>query len=74
MDTGDKVTGDGIAFECHDLVIDEASLTGESEPMKKSVNRKPFCRSGTQVGMALSQGYTLSDVLGSVLFRHSVYC
>lgn len=55
VDIGDKVTGDGIAFEAHDLVIDEASLTGESEPMKKTVNRKPFCRSGTQVGPVVPQ-------------------
>ncbi|GMH44859.1 hypothetical protein BSKO_12811 [Bryopsis sp. KO-2023] len=49
LDTGDKVTGDGVLFENHDLVIDEASLTGESEPIKKNISRKPFCRSGTQV-------------------------
>jgi magnesium-transporting ATPase (P-type) len=31
-------------------VIDEASLTGESDPIKKNPEEDPWCRSGTQVG------------------------
>jgi len=49
LNTGDRVTADGIAFESHDLVIDEASLTGESEPIKKNPDKDFWCRSGTQV-------------------------
>eukprot|EP00210_Caulerpa_lentillifera_P003791 g3621.t2 len=49
LNTGDRVTADGILFYNNDLVIDEASLTGESEPIKKRLDRDPFCRSGTQV-------------------------
>ncbi len=30
-------------------MIDEASLTGESDPIKKSPEEDPWCRSGTQV-------------------------
>jgi Ca2+-transporting ATPase len=30
-------------------VVDEASLTGESDPIKKSPDEDPWCRSGTQV-------------------------
>ena len=30
-------------------VVDEASLTGESDPIKKSPEEDPWCRSGTQV-------------------------
>jgi Ca2+-transporting ATPase len=48
LDTGDKVTADGIYITGHGLVIDEAALTGESEPLKKNEER-PFVRSGTQV-------------------------
>lgn len=49
IDTGDKVTADGLLIEGHDLVVDEAALTGESEPVKKRPNRDIWCRSGTQV-------------------------
>lgn len=49
LNTGDRVTADGLLFYNNDLIIDEASLTGESEPLKKRVDKDPFCRSGTQV-------------------------
>ncbi len=48
LDTGDKIVADGITTEFHGLVVDEASLTGESEPVKKGED-DVFCRSGTQV-------------------------
>ncbi|KAK9865493.1 hypothetical protein WJX84_011923 [Apatococcus fuscideae] len=48
LDTGDKIVADGIVTEFHGLVVDEASLTGESEPVKKGED-DVFCRSGTQV-------------------------
>lgn len=47
LDTGDKIVADGITTEFHGLVVDEASLTGESEPVKKGED-DVFCRSGTQ--------------------------
>ncbi len=49
LNTGDKITADGVVIDAFDLVIDEASLTGESDPMKKGP-WDPWCRSGTQVG------------------------
>lgn len=39
---------DGLIITSHGLVIDEASLTGEADPMKKGAD-DPWCRSGTQV-------------------------
>jgi hypothetical protein len=45
---GDKIIADGLVLESHGLVIDEASLTGESDPIKKN-EEDPWCRSGTQV-------------------------
>ena len=48
LDTGDRVVADGLYISGHNLVIDEASLTGESDPKKKS-EEKPWLRSGTQV-------------------------
>jgi hypothetical protein len=43
-----QVVADGLVFESFGLVIDEASLTGESDPIKKNED-DPWCRSGTQV-------------------------
>ena len=35
--------------QVHGLVVDEASLTGESDPVKKGPTDEPWVRSGTQV-------------------------
>ena len=48
LDAGDKIVADMLMFESHGLVIDEASLTGESDPIKKHVDTDPWIRSGTQ--------------------------
>ncbi|MEW5301157.1 MAG: hypothetical protein WDW36_004035 [Sanguina aurantia] len=57
LDTGDKLVADGVVIEHQGLVIDEASLTGEAEPIKKNKEEDPWIRSGTQV----------SDGSGSIL-------
>jgi magnesium-transporting ATPase (P-type) len=44
LDTGDKIIADGILIETFGLIIDEASLTGESDPIKKNVEEDPWCR------------------------------
>lgn len=49
LDMGDKVIADGIVIESQGLVLDEASLTGESDPIKKTREGDPWVRSGTQV-------------------------
>jgi magnesium-transporting ATPase (P-type) len=46
-----QVVADGVVTESFGLVLDEASLTGESDPIKKN-EEDPWCRSGTQVGAA----------------------
>ncbi|KAI8473287.1 MAG: plasma membrane calcium ATPase [Monoraphidium minutum] len=48
VDMGDKIIADGVMVDGHHLVVDEASLTGESDPIKKSPEEDPWCRSGTQ--------------------------
>jgi hypothetical protein len=50
LDTGDKIVADGHTIETHGMVVDEASLTGESDPVKKGQEFDPWVRSGTQVG------------------------
>ena len=46
--TGDKVVADGYCLESNLMVLDEASLTGEPDPVKKDAS-DPWLRSGTQV-------------------------
>ena len=48
LQTGDKITADGIVIEASNMVVDESSLTGESEPIKKGP-KDIFCRAGTTV-------------------------
>ncbi|GFR48829.1 hypothetical protein Agub_g10782 [Astrephomene gubernaculifera] len=62
LDTGDKVVADGIVFEAHGLVLDEASLTGESDPIKKDAEHDPWVRSGTTVNEG--SGYMLVLAVG----------
>lgn len=56
LDTGDKVVADGVEIDGHGLIIDEASLTGESDPIKKLPDGDFWCRSGTQVRAACNPG------------------
>jgi Ca2+-transporting ATPase len=43
------VCADGIVLESFGLVLDEASLTGEGDPIHKEREEDPWVRSGTQV-------------------------
>ncbi|XP_013876792.1 plasma membrane calcium-transporting ATPase 1 isoform X2 [Austrofundulus limnaeus] len=46
---GDLLPADGILIQGNDLKIDESSLTGESDHVKKSLNKDPMLLSGTHV-------------------------
>ncbi|XP_040894578.1 plasma membrane calcium-transporting ATPase 1-like isoform X6 [Toxotes jaculatrix] len=46
---GDLLPADGILIQSNDLRIDESSLTGESDHVKKSVSEDPMILSGTHV-------------------------
>ncbi|CAD5219474.1 unnamed protein product [Bursaphelenchus okinawaensis] len=46
---GDLVPSDGVLLQGNDLKIDESSLTGESDHVKKTVEDDPFVLSGTYV-------------------------
>jgi len=49
LTTGDWVPADMIVVDSHSLSVDESSMTGEPVAMKKSVDKAPFCFSGTKV-------------------------
>jgi magnesium-transporting ATPase (P-type) len=44
--TGDLLPADGVLIQSNDLKIDESSLTGESDHMKKSRDTDPILLSG----------------------------
>ncbi|XP_077013585.1 plasma membrane calcium-transporting ATPase 4 isoform X4 [Tamandua tetradactyla] len=46
---GDLMPADGILIQGNDLKIDESSLTGESDHVKKSLDKDPMLLSGTHV-------------------------
>ena len=43
---GHTIPADGIIIESNDLKIDESSLTGETDLIKKSAHEKPMLFSG----------------------------
>lgn len=47
LPTGDLLPADGIFIQGNDLKIDESSLTGESDQVRKSVDKDPMLLSGT---------------------------
>ncbi|XP_064417746.1 plasma membrane calcium-transporting ATPase 1 isoform X2 [Latimeria chalumnae] len=46
---GDLLPADGVLIQGNDLKIDESSLTGESDHVKKTLDRDPLVLSGTHV-------------------------
>jgi Ca2+-transporting ATPase len=49
VSTGDILPVDGIILESNDIQCDEAPMTGESDLIKKSLDRNPFMLSGCKV-------------------------
>ena len=43
---GDLLPADGVIIQCNDLKVDESSLTGESDHVKKGENTDPMLLSG----------------------------
>ncbi|XP_062402288.1 plasma membrane calcium-transporting ATPase 4 isoform X2 [Sardina pilchardus] len=46
---GDLLPADGVMIQGNDLKIDESSMTGESDQIKKSMEKDPMLLSGTHV-------------------------
>eukprot|EP00897_Mesotaenium_endlicherianum_P000664 jgi/Mesen1/10599/ME000086S10136 len=70
LSIGDQVPADGILVEGHSLVIDESSMTGESNPRHKDAHH-PFLLSGCKVsdgfGSMLVTGVGINTEWGRVM-------
>jgi len=64
--TGDLLPADGIIIQCNDLKVDESSLTGESDHVKKGENTDPMLLSGASVAAF--------DLLLTTFLPHAVNC
>lgn len=53
--TGDLLPADGVVVQSNDLKIDESSLTGESDQIRKSPEHDPMLLSGTPRAMHFLQ-------------------
>ena len=49
LQSGDKIPCDGVLIEGIDIESNEASLTGEPEDLKKTLQKDPFLLSGCQI-------------------------
>lgn len=56
---GDLLPADGILLQSNDLKIDESSLTGESDHIKKSPATDPILLSGGNLLIVFSQKLVL---------------
>ena len=76
LQTGDKITADGIVTDSNNMVVDEASLTGESEPIKKG-SKDMFCRAGTTVSprtACLSMHARMQGRMQQTEMQHAMAC
>ncbi|ESN93867.1 hypothetical protein HELRODRAFT_193907 [Helobdella robusta] len=46
---GDSIPADGLIIQSNDMKVDESSMTGESDPVKKGVHDDPLLLSGSHV-------------------------
>jgi len=55
LNAGEKVPGDGLVIESTKLSVDEAILTGESEPVNKAIDEQAFMGTTVLTGRGLMQ-------------------
>ena len=60
LSTGDQICADGLVLDSKSLELDESSMTGESDLVKKDKTRAPFLLSGTKV----ADGYGRMLIVG----------
>lgn len=68
---GDQIPGDGVLITANDVKVDESGMTGESDEIKKSLDKDPFMigsclirhGSGTMVVTAVGVNSIYGDIL-----------
>jgi Ca2+ transporting ATPase len=60
--TGDLLPADGVVIQSNDLKVDESSLTGESDHVKKGETTNPILLSGKTVVYVLTYVILLSEM------------
>jgi len=75
--TGDLLPADGIIIQCNDLKVDESSLTGESDHVKKGENADPMLLSGRlyqfchcACHLLLTMAYRVGQIIKPVCVCH----
>eukprot|EP00238_Polyblepharides_amylifera_P013083 CAMPEP_0196599016 /NCGR_PEP_ID=MMETSP1081-20130531/94632_1 /TAXON_ID=36882 /ORGANISM="Pyramimonas amylifera, Strain CCMP720" /LENGTH=1165 /DNA_ID=CAMNT_0041924757 /DNA_START=173 /DNA_END=3670 /DNA_ORIENTATION=- len=58
--TGDQISADGLVVSAQSMTLDESTMTGESDHLKKNPDTAPFLLSGTKV----ADGYGVMIVTG----------
>lgn len=66
MLSGDLLPADGVLIQGNDLKIDESSLTGESDHVKKTLDRDPMLLSGFELNH-LSSGRWIFNYCDQVI-------
>ncbi|XP_057505542.1 putative calcium-transporting ATPase 13, plasma membrane-type [Actinidia eriantha] len=71
LNIGDQVPGDGLFIDGHSLLVDESSMTGESDHVEVNPTQNPFLLSGTKVadgfGRMLVTSVGMSTTWGSMM-------
>jgi len=61
--SGDLIPADGVVIQSSDLKVDESSLTGESDAVKKNDVQDPVLLSGSSLYFYLRNNYKWRQLL-----------
>lgn len=71
---GDLLPADGVVVQSNDLKVDESSLTGESDLIKKHESKDPFLLSGKNRALLSYSRITKGNIdMKSPLFRYAYH-
>ena len=74
---GDLIPADGVVIHSNDLILDESSLTGESDQIKKGLDTDPILLSGTHVmegtGKVVVTAVGINSQVDSLLDQTIIY-
>ena len=77
MKYGDLIPADGVVIHSNDLILDESSLTGESDQIKKGLDTDPMLLSGTHVmegtGKVVVTAVGINSQVDSLLDQTIIY-